>query len=405
MKTPYQLMDLYYKSVGRGANFDLGISPDKRGLLDDHDVASLKKFGQLLRQTFAVNLAKKATFTASNIRGNNKLKFGPALLTDNNRYSYWATNDAVKNPQLVADLHVNTTFNVVRLRENIKLGQRITAFAIDAFDGGQWREIASATTIGANRLIRLPQNITARKVRLRITGSDACIALSDLGLFKEPAHLTAPLISRSKNGMVNINTSAPVNSIHYTIDGTTPGLASPVYQKPFLLVNGGIVKAVSFEADKKGSEVSTMEFTLSKSEWKVAGTFPQLNSKPEYAIDEDVNSVWATLQKDTSVAAQFPRDISIDLGKEQNIGAFTYLPSQDKKLAGMADRYIFYISNNGQQWEKAAEGEFANIRSNPVEQTVRLPKPARARYFKFSVLHVTNGNGVIIAELGIKVIK
>lgn len=400
VKTPYQLLDLYYKSVGRGAALDLGLSPNRDGLLDNNDVASLKKFGELLQQTFAVNLLKGATFTASNIRGNNKLKFGPAFLTDDNRYSYWATNDAVKTPELIAVMHAAKTFNVIRLRENIKLGQRINSIAVDAFTGGQWKEVATATSIGANRLIRLPQNITASKVRLRITGAEACIALSDFGLYKEPAHLTAPIISRDKSGQVLLTTDAPVSSIHYTLDGSAPTAKSPVYQKPFALISGSLVKAVSFEGTK-ASELNTKKFGLSKSGWKVLEASPPAQSKPELAIDEDNGSNWNTLQKDSLATAQFPQDISIDLGKEQNITAFTYLPRQDKQTPGIADRYVFYTSINGKDWQQAAAGEFSNIQSNPIEQTVPLAKAVMARYFKFSAVHVTKGNGVAVAELGV----
>ncbi len=185
VKSAKELMNLYYKSVGRGADLDLGLSPDQRGMLNENDVASLKAFGDILKQTFSVNLAQGAKLTASNVRGNNAKKYGTAFLLDDDRYSYWATDDNVTAADLILDLTKPTTFNVIRLRENIKLGQRITAFAIDAFADGEWKEIANATTIGANRLIRLPQNISTNKVRLRITGSDACIALSDFGLFME----------------------------------------------------------------------------------------------------------------------------------------------------------------------------------------------------------------------------
>lgn len=186
VKSPYTLLDLYYKSVGRGANLDLGIAPNREGLLHQNDVKSLKEFGRLLKKTFSLNLAKGAVITASNVRDKSSKKFGTYFLTDDDRYSYWATDDDVLTPQLIIDLHRQQTFNVVRLRENIKLGQRITSFAIDAFGDGEWKEIANATSIGANRLIRLPQNITAKKLRLRIKSSNACVALSDFGLFKEP---------------------------------------------------------------------------------------------------------------------------------------------------------------------------------------------------------------------------
>ncbi|HWZ36647.1 MAG TPA: alpha-L-fucosidase [Mucilaginibacter sp.] len=187
VKSPATLLDLYYKSVGRGAGLDLGLSPNRLGLLADGDVKSLAAFGNILRETFKTNLAKGATLTASDIRGKNKLKFGPANLLDADRYTYWATDDNVTTPELTIDLHQPKTFNIVRLRENIKLGQRIDAVAIDAWKAGKWEEVGAATSIGGNRLIRLKDDVTTAKVRLRITAAAACPALSDFGLFKEAA--------------------------------------------------------------------------------------------------------------------------------------------------------------------------------------------------------------------------
>ena len=189
VKSPDSLFNLYFQSVGRGACLDLGLSPDRTGQLFQNDADSLKKFGEILKETFAVNLAKGASWKASNVRGGNNVKFGPQNLLDNDRYSYWATDDKVTTPQLTLNLHRNKTFNIIRLRENIKLGQRIEAVAVDAFEDGKWEQIATATSIGGNRLIRLAQNVTTNKVRLRITKSPVCIALSDFGLFMEPGKM------------------------------------------------------------------------------------------------------------------------------------------------------------------------------------------------------------------------
>ena len=185
VKTPAALLDLYYKSVGRGACLDLGLAPDQRGILHENDVQSLAAFGRVLKQTFAVNLLKQARLITSNIRGKASKKYGTSFLTDADRYSYWATDDTVLHPQLTASWQKPVSFNVIRLRENSKLGQRVTGFAIDAWQHNEWKEIAVATSIGANRLVRLPELITTDKLRLRITGADACIALSDFGLFRE----------------------------------------------------------------------------------------------------------------------------------------------------------------------------------------------------------------------------
>jgi alpha-L-fucosidase len=400
VKSPYTLLDLYYKSVGRGAALDLGLSPDPRGIVNEIDVKSLTEFGNLLKQTFAVNLAKGATLTASNVRGGNKAKFGPQFLLDDSRYSYWATDDKVTTPTLTIDLHSPKTFNVIRLRENIKLGQRIDAVAVDAYLNGKWEQIGEATSIGGNRLIRLTQNITASKLRLRITASPVAIALSDFGIYKEPVHLTAPKVSRNKKGEVSITTEAPVSAIHYTLDGHEPTLSSPVYSKPFTLNEGGIVKARSFEGKDQQSESAYVSFGYAKTNWKVLDATAANDGwgKTENAFDENTGSVYSTLKKED---AQFPQQISVDLGKEHKIKAFGYLPRQDKQADGIVDSYVFYVSKDGQAWEKVASGEFANIKSNPIEQPVVLKQEITARYFKFEAAHVIAGNGITVAELSV----
>jgi alpha-L-fucosidase len=186
VKTAIQLYDIYLKSVGRGADLDLGLAPDTRGLLHERDVVALQEFGELLRRTFSHNLARGAKLQASNVRGNDERSSGPARLVDDDRYTHWATDDEVTTAELTVEFAKPATFRVVRLRENIKLGQRIEALALDAWSGSGWSEIAQATSIGANRLIRLDSNVTASKVRLRITRSRASIVLSDLGLYAEP---------------------------------------------------------------------------------------------------------------------------------------------------------------------------------------------------------------------------
>jgi alpha-L-fucosidase len=338
VKSPYTLMDLYYKSVGRGANLDLGLSPNRDGLLDQEDVVSLREFGNLLKQTFKVNLARGAKLTASNVRGSNAKLYGPQFLTDPDRYTYWASDDAVHTPSLIIGLPVAKSFNVIRLRENIKLGQRIEAVEVDAFIDQKWLKIASATSIGANRLIRLPQIVTTNKVRLRVTKSPVGIALSDFGLYKEPARLVAPVISHDKKSMV------------------------------------------------------------SKSGWKIIADSSSLN--PSNAIDENPGTIWNTLSEDSTVKFQ-PKSLAVDLGKAIMISSFNYLPRQDKKLDGMVDQYTFEVSNDGESWKDVAKGEFSNILSNPINQVINLQAPVSARYFKFTGRRSAKGNGITVAELGI----
>jgi alpha-L-fucosidase len=63
VKSPAELMGIYDLSVGRGTNMLLNIGPDRRGLLPEPDAASLKAFGQALKQRFANPVATFDTFT------------------------------------------------------------------------------------------------------------------------------------------------------------------------------------------------------------------------------------------------------------------------------------------------------------------------------------------------------
>ena len=87
---------------------------------------------------------------------------------------------------VVLDLGKPVTFNVVRVREYLPLGQRVDSFALDSWQDGRWTEFAAATSIGNQRLLRTA-TITSPKVRLRITKAAACPAISELGLFLAPA--------------------------------------------------------------------------------------------------------------------------------------------------------------------------------------------------------------------------
>ena len=109
VKTPAQLLEIYYKSVGRGGCLNLNLPPDRRGQIHENDVASLTKFRQILNQTFARDLAGHAKVTASNTRAKST-SFDPKNVIDQNKETYWATDDNVTTAQLILDLGNRTTF-------------------------------------------------------------------------------------------------------------------------------------------------------------------------------------------------------------------------------------------------------------------------------------------------------
>ena len=69
------------------------------------------------------------------------------------------------------------------IQEPVRFGQRISGFTIEAFSDSKWETIASGTTIGYKRLLRI-KTVTASKVRLVINGANNIPAISNFGLFK-----------------------------------------------------------------------------------------------------------------------------------------------------------------------------------------------------------------------------
>jgi alpha-L-fucosidase len=184
VKSVEHLLDIYFSSVGYNSVLLLNLPPDRRGLIHENDVQRLRDFRKVLDAIFQENLAAGAKATASNIRANDPA-FAASKITDGDKDTYWTTDDWTTAATVELDLGKSCTFNVAELAEHIKTGQRISGFALDAWDGGNWKEFAHGTTVGYKRLMRFP-DVTASKVRLRIVDSRVCPTLSSFGLYQAP---------------------------------------------------------------------------------------------------------------------------------------------------------------------------------------------------------------------------
>jgi alpha-L-fucosidase len=179
VKTPAELVDIYFSSVGRNGVLLLNVPPDRRGLIHENDIASLVGMRRILDRTFQVDLASGAKIKASSER-----KGYPALsILDADRKTYWTAPEGMESAVLELALPKTRTFDVAMLKEEIRVGQRIEEFALEAWDGNSWRPFARATTVGYKRLLRFPE-VSAEKVRLVINRSRLSPTLSALGLFK-----------------------------------------------------------------------------------------------------------------------------------------------------------------------------------------------------------------------------
>ena len=185
-KSLRELMDIYFKSVGRGTPLLLNIPPNQDGKFADADVARLKEFRQTLDQLYSVNYAAGALVEADSTRRNPLYK--ASHLTDGDEKTSWAPADDAKTGSFVLDLGKEQHFDVVELKETIEKGQRISGFTIDVAVNGQWVPYGAGSTVGYRRLIK-GQPVDSRYIRVSITDAQATPILNGVSVYKTPASI------------------------------------------------------------------------------------------------------------------------------------------------------------------------------------------------------------------------
>lgn len=181
VKSPEQLFEIYLSSVGRGSTLLLNIPPDQRGLFHEKDVESLKGYKKILDTEFAINLARNAKVKTSSIRVNAS-DFSGAKITDGKKGTFWATNDDQNTGSFEISLGKLKRVKYIVLQEYIKLGQRVKAFNVEVWKDEKWQNIASETTIGYKRILRIEPVMTS-KIRVNITDSRACPLISNAEVY------------------------------------------------------------------------------------------------------------------------------------------------------------------------------------------------------------------------------
>ncbi|MBK8975502.1 MAG: alpha-L-fucosidase [Planctomycetes bacterium] len=134
-----QLVEMYFASVGRNATLILGATPDRRGLVPDADFERLRELGRAVRAALGEPVASRAA----------------------------------EGSELVLDVPGDRPFDVVVLREDIRYGERVRQYVVEArLTGDTWNPIASGTCIGHQRIHRLPAT-RGPQVRVRIERATA----------------------------------------------------------------------------------------------------------------------------------------------------------------------------------------------------------------------------------------
>lgn len=148
-----ELQAIYVDSVGRNCQLLLDVPPDRSGRFDDADVNRIQQFGAWIRSTFSRDVAARST------------------------------QRAVGNTVTV-ELARPASIHVLALQEDIRYGQRVSRFAIDARIHAEWNRVASGTTIGYKRLIVLPSPIVTSRIRIRVLDARDGAHLAHIALYR-----------------------------------------------------------------------------------------------------------------------------------------------------------------------------------------------------------------------------
>lgn len=179
VRSPHNLVNLWFNSTGRNCGLLLNLPPDRRGLLHENDIAAIKGFKDILTRNFESDLAKAAKVSATSERSS--LCPASAVL-DGDPQSFYSPEDTDTCPELVFDFENKVSFNCAVFSEVIELGQKIRGFELSAMVDGERKLLAKGESVGNKYAARF-EAVSTDRVFLKITASVSAPLLRSFGLY------------------------------------------------------------------------------------------------------------------------------------------------------------------------------------------------------------------------------
>ena len=106
---------------------------------------------------------------------------------------------------------------------------------------------------------------------------------------------------------------------------------------------------------------------------------------------------------DTTTCFVNGNTVVVDLGEEQTVASFHYLPDQSEYNKGLISGYEISVGTDANAINNVVtKGEFSNIKHNPILQSVYFT-PVKARYVMLKAVKMVNeGETMGFAEIGIR---
>jgi alpha-L-fucosidase len=119
LMTEDELIEVYYRSVGRGAKLLLNIPADTRGLMPEADFRRAREFGAEIMRRFGKSIAETAGTGA----------------------------------RIELRLAKGATVDHVILEEDCRFGQRVRGFKLEGHGGAEWATLYEGSSIGQKRIV------------------------------------------------------------------------------------------------------------------------------------------------------------------------------------------------------------------------------------------------------------
>ena len=181
-----QLIEIYYRSIGRGAQLLLNMPPDRSGRIPVVDGVRAAEFGEEIRRRFARAVAETTGL----------------------------------GRELVMNFEVPRRVDHVVLMEEVGGGERVRAWRLDGFAWGRWDLIGQGSAIGHKRILPVPpQGYTRLRLRITDAVSEPIIrrfAALDVGTappktWRDPVSLWADdAVGGWSDGVLNLDLTAKV---------------------------------------------------------------------------------------------------------------------------------------------------------------------------------------------------
>lgn len=179
VRSPENLMNLWFNSVGRNAGLLLNFPPDKRGKINERDIKSAKAFYNNLCESFKCNLLENAEIKVSS---NYSAEYKAENILKEGNGDIFAFRSEDKNPEIEFIFKEKIKFNAVKISEAIKYGHHVKGFTLSAFVNGEWLTLIKGECIG-NLFAEKCDEIETERIKFTVSDYKSIPLISFMGVY------------------------------------------------------------------------------------------------------------------------------------------------------------------------------------------------------------------------------